>query len=174
LIHISNFRPVKRVLDCIRILAEVRKTVDADLWMVGDGPERMPAERLARELGVEANVRFWGKQDQIPKLLPRAHVLLMPSEMESFGLAALEAMSCGLVPVATRVGGVPELIEHDQTGFLAGVGDIEIQAGYVTRLLQEPSLHATMSAAARRAAETRFNTNQVIPQYEAIYERVLA
>lgn len=174
LIHISNFRPVKRVLDCVRILARVRQSVDADLWMVGDGPERMPAERLARDLGIEANVRFWGKQDQIPKLMPRAHVLLMPSEMESFGLAALEAMSCGVVPVATRVGGVPELIDHEKTGFLGAVGDIESQAGYVIRLLQEPALLATMAAAARRAAETRFNTNEVIPQYEAIYQRVLA
>ncbi len=174
LVHISNFRPVKRVLDCVRILAQVRQRVDADLWMVGDGPERMPAERLARELGVEQNVRFWGKQDQIPKLLPRAHVLLMPSEMESFGLAALEAMSCGLVPVATRVGGVPELIDHEQTGFLGAVGDVESQAGFVIRLLTEPTLYARMSAAARVAAETRFNTNEVIPQYEAVYQRVLA
>lgn len=173
LIHISNFRPVKRVLDCIRIFAQVRQHVDADLWMVGDGPDRMSAERLARELGVEAHVRFWGKQDQIPTLLPRAHVLLMPSAMESFGLAALEAMSCGLVPVATRVGGVPELIDHGQTGFLAAVGDIDTQAADVRRLLTEPQLYRTMAAAARHAAETRFNTNQVIPQYEAVYERVL-
>ncbi len=174
LIHISNFRPVKRVLDCIRILAQVRQTVDADLWMVGDGPERMPAERLARDLGVEPHVRFWGKQDGIPKLLPRAHVLLMPSEMESFGLAALEAMSCGLVPVATRVGGVPELIEDGVTGFLSPVGDIEGQAGHVARLLTDPALYHRTSAAARHAAETRFNTNLVIPQYEALYRSVLA
>jgi N-acetyl-alpha-D-glucosaminyl L-malate synthase BshA len=173
LIHISNFRPVKRVLDCIRILARARQQVDVNLWMVGDGPERMPAERLSRELGVEPYVKFWGKQDGIPKLLPRAHILLMPSEMESFGLAALEAMSCGLVPIATRVGGVPELIDHETTGFLAAVGDIEAQAGYVARLVADPALHAKMGAAARRAAETRFNTNEVIPQYEAIYERVL-
>ncbi len=173
LIHISNFRPVKRVLDCIRILAEVRKKVDADLWMVGDGPDRTPVERLARELGVEPHVRFWGKQDQIPSLLPRAHVLLMPSEMESFGLAALEAMSCGLVPVATRVGGVPELIDDGQTGFLAPVGDVIAQAEHVTRLLTESELYQTMAAAARHAAKTRFNTNEVIPQYEAIYHRVM-
>ncbi|MBY0504561.1 MAG: N-acetyl-alpha-D-glucosaminyl L-malate synthase BshA [Bryobacteraceae bacterium] len=173
LIHISNFRPVKRVLDCVRILAQVRESVDADLWMVGDGPDRVAAERLARELGVEAHVRFWGKQDQIPTLLPRAHVLLMPSEMESFGLAALEAMSCGLVPVATRVGGVPELIDDGRTGFLSAVGDVASQASAATRLLQDPALYATMAAAARHAAETRFNTNEVIPQYEAIYERVV-
>ncbi len=173
LIHISNFRPVKRVLDCIRIFAQVRQSVDADLWMVGDGPERMPAENLARELGVDTHVRFWGKQDQIPAVLPRAHVLLMPSEMESFGLAALEAMSCGLVPVATRVGGVPELIDDGQTGFLATVGDVDSQASSVVRLLSDIALYATMSAAARHAAETRFNTNEVIPQYEAIYRSVV-
>ena len=162
------------MLDCIRILAKVREQVDADLWMVGDGPERMPAERLSRELGVEANVRFWGKQDNIPKLLPRAHVLLMPSEMESFGLAALEAMSCGLVPVATRVGGVPELIDEGKTGYLTGVGDIGAQAGHVVDLLRDGALFHTMSKAARHAAETRFKTDLLIPQYEAVYEKVLA
>src|ERR1035441_3669905 len=103
LIHLSNFRPVKRVLDCIRILAEVRKSVPARLLMAGDGPERGPAEHLARSLKVDQHVIFLGKQNHVERLIPLAHVLLMPSEMESFGLAALEAMACGVVPVATRV-----------------------------------------------------------------------
>ncbi len=124
LIHLSNFRPVKRVLDCIRILAEVRKSVPARLLMVGDGPERGPAEHLARSLKVDPHVLFLGKQNHVERLIPLAHVLLMPSEMESFGLAALEAMACGVVPVATRVGGVPELITDGEDGFLEPVGDI--------------------------------------------------
>ena len=124
LIHLSNFRPVKRVLDCIRILAEVRKSVPAHLLMVGDGPDRGPAEHLARELKVERHVSFLGKQNHVERLIPLAHVLLMPSELESFGLVALEAMACGVVPVATRVGGVPELITDGEDGFLEAVGDI--------------------------------------------------
>ncbi|MEO8372968.1 MAG: N-acetyl-alpha-D-glucosaminyl L-malate synthase BshA, partial [Candidatus Solibacter sp.] len=135
LIHLSNFRPVKRVLDCIRILAEVRKHVPARLLMAGDGPERGPAEHLARTLKVDPHVTFLGKQNHVERLIPLAHVLLMPSEMESFGLAALEAMACGVVPVATRVGGVPELITHGEDGFLEAVGDIDAQAARVLQLL---------------------------------------
>src|SRR5665213_637181 len=128
LIHISNFRPVKRVLDCIRILAEVRTHTPAHLLMVGDGPERQPAEHLAREMAVTQHVSFLGKQDHVERLIPLAHVLLMPSEMESFGLVALEAMACGVAPVATRVGGVPELITHGETGFMEAIGDVQAQA----------------------------------------------
>ncbi len=122
LMHISNFRPVKRTLDCVRILALVRKEVDARLLMVGDGPLRGPAEDLAHDLGMEDHVTFMGKQDHVERIFPQAHVLLMPSELESFGLAALEAMACGVPPVATRVGGVPELIDDGITGFLEPVG----------------------------------------------------
>ena len=117
------------MLDCIRILAEVRKSVPAHLLMVGDGPERGPAEHLARELKVDRHVSFLGKQNHVERLIPLAHVLLMPSELESFGLVALEAMACGVVPVATRVGGVPELITDGEDGFLEAVGDIAAQAG---------------------------------------------
>jgi L-malate glycosyltransferase len=173
LIHISNFRPVKRPLDCIRIFAEVRKHVDAELWMVGDGPERGPCERLSSELGVDRHTRFLGKQNQIQDLLPRAHVLLMPSEMESFGLVALEAMACGVAAVATRVGGVPELIDDGRTGSLAATGDIAALAQAATRLLTDSPLYEAITTRARRDAETRFNTSEVIPQYEAVYRRVL-
>src|SRR5258708_8856872 len=128
LIHVSNFRPVKRVLDCIRILAEARKEVPAHLLMVGDGPDRGPAERLARELKVDRHVTFLGKQDHVERLLPQAHVLLMPSELERFGLSALEALACGVPAVATNVGGVPELITHCVDGFLEKPGDIAAQA----------------------------------------------
>ena len=172
LIHISNFRPVKRVLDCIRILQEVRKETAAHLLMVGDGPERGPAEVLARALGVERHVTFMGKQSHVERLLPLAHVLLLPSELESFGLAALEGMACGLPAVATRVGGLPELVTEGVDGFLEPVGDIRAQAGRVVQLLTDQPLYAKISGAARRTAETRFCTSLIIPLYEQYYEEV--
>ena len=128
--HVSNFRPVKRVQDCVRILAEVLRHTPAHLVMVGDGPERGPAEHLARELGLERHVSFLGKQNHVERIIPLAHVLLMPSDLESFGLVALEAMACGVPPVATRVGGVPELITDDVDGYLEAVGDIAAQAAW--------------------------------------------
>ncbi len=172
ILHISNFRPVKRVFDCIYALAKVREHVDAELVMAGDGPERSPAERLARELGIHNHVRFLGKQDHMERLIPRMHALHLPSELEAFGLAALEAMACGVPPVATRTGGVPDLITHGMDGFMEEVGDIEAQAARLTELLTDEGLHARMSAAARHTAETRFCTDLIIPQYEAYYERV--
>jgi N-acetyl-alpha-D-glucosaminyl L-malate synthase BshA len=174
LIHLSNFRPVKRVLDCVRILAEARKHAPAHLLMVGDGPERGPAEHLARDLGVTRHVTFLGKQDHVERLLPLAHVLLMPSELESFGLAALEAMACGVPPVATRVGGVPELITDGIDGYLESVGDIPAQAARVIALLRDEKLQRTMSRAARQTAGDRFCTNKIIPSYEEYYEQVVS
>ena len=174
LIHLSNFRPVKRVLDCIRIFAEVRQHTHARLLMVGDGPDRTPAEHLARELGVAPYVSFLGKQNHVERLIPAAHALLMPSEMESFGLAALEAMACGVPAIGTRVGGVPELIEHGVDGYTEAVGDIAAQAAAATHLLTDASLHARMSAAARHTAVTRFSTERIIPQYEQYYRDVCA
>ena len=173
LMHISNFRPVKRVQDCVRILAEVLKQTPARLYMVGDGPERPEAHRLARELGVDKHVTFMGKQDHVERIFPQMHVLLMPSEMESFGLAALEAMACAVPPVATRVGGVPELITDGLDGFLEPVGDIAAQAGRVVELLTNDELYQKMSAAARRTAVERFASSNVIPQYERLYEDIL-
>jgi N-acetyl-alpha-D-glucosaminyl L-malate synthase BshA len=173
LIHLSNFRPVKRVQDCIRVLAEVRKHTDARLLMVGDGPERGPAEHLAWQLGVNRHVEFLGKQNQVERLIRLAHVLLMPSEMESFGLAALEAMACGVPAVGTRVGGVPELIADGEDGFLEKVGDIEGQAMRVVQLLTDDALHTRMAQAARQTASTRFCTEKIIPLYEDYYEQIL-
>jgi N-acetyl-alpha-D-glucosaminyl L-malate synthase BshA len=174
LIHLSNFRPVKRVLDCIRIFAEVRRHANARLLMVGDGPERGPAERLATALGIQAHVDFLGKQNQVERLIRLAHVILMPSEMESFGLAALEAMACGVPAVATRVGGVPELITDDEDGFLEEVGDIARLAERATQLVTDEDLHARMAAAARNTASSRFCSEKLIPKYEAYYRQVLA
>ncbi len=172
LIHISNFRPVKRVLDCIRILKEVRRAGPVHLLMAGDGPERGPAEMLAHQLGVHRDITFLGKQDHMERLIPQADVLLLPSEMEAFGLAALEGMACGVPPVATLTGGVSELITHGVDGYLAAVGDIATQAGYVTALLTDDALYERVSRAARRSAETRYSTESVIPEYERYYDEV--
>jgi N-acetyl-alpha-D-glucosaminyl L-malate synthase BshA len=174
LIHLSNFRPVKRVNDCVRILAEVRRHTDARLLMVGDGPDRGPAELLAAQLGVQKHVDFLGKQNNVQSLIRLAHVLLMPSEMESFGLAALEAMACGVPAVATRVGGVPELVTDGHDGYLEAVGDVGAQAARVVSLLTDDALHSRMAAAARETALTRFCTEMIIPQYEQYYRDVLA
>jgi N-acetyl-alpha-D-glucosaminyl L-malate synthase BshA len=173
LMHISNFRPVKRVLDCLHILATVRRQTEAHLVMVGDGPLRGPAEDLARDLGLEDHVTFLGKQDHVERLFPSMHALLLPSELEAFGLAALEAMACGVPPVATRCGGVPELVEDGVTGFLEPVGDVNAQANRVLQLLTDDTLYDRMSANARRAAVEKFSTTLVIPRYEAHYRRVL-
>jgi N-acetyl-alpha-D-glucosaminyl L-malate synthase BshA len=174
IVHISNFRPVKRVNDCIKVFAEVRKQVDAELIMAGDGPDRGPAERLARELGVHQHIRFLGKQDHIERLLPRMHVLHLPSETEAFGLAALEAMACGVAPVATLSGGVPDLINNGIDGFMEPVADIEKQAARITELLTNASLRERISEAARQTALTRFCSDLIIPQYESYYRRICA
>jgi len=173
LIHLSNFRPVKRVLDCVRVLAEVRKHTNARLLMVGDGPERGPAEHLAGQLGVSRHVEFVGKQNNVERLIRLAHAILMPSEMESFGLAALEAMACGVPAVATRVGGVPELITDGVDGFLEKVGDVEGMSARVVQLLTDDALHARMAGAARFTASTRFCTEMIIPAYENYYREIL-
>ena len=172
LMHLSNFRPVKRVFDCLRILQGVRREVPAHLLMVGDGPDRAPAENLARELGIEEHVTFLGKQGHVERLIPLAHVLLQPSDLESFGLAALEAMACGVPPVGTRVGGVPELITDGVDGFLEAPGDVAAHTARVVSLLTDDALRARMSGAARHTAETRFCTGLIIPQYESYYEEV--
>lgn len=174
IMHISNFRPVKRVQDCIRVLAKVREEVDAHLYMAGDGPERSPAEYLARDLGVQDYVTFLGKQDHIERLLPTMDALHLPSEMEAFGLAALEAMACGVPPVATRTGGVPDLIRHGVDGFMEEVGAIEAQAARFIDLFSDPSQHEKMAVEARNSAETRFSTQLIIPQYEAFYQQICA
>lgn len=173
LIHLSNFRPVKRALDCIRILAETLESEPAHLLMVGDGPDRPPAEHLARDLKVERHVSFLGKQNHVERLIPNAHVVLMPSDMESFGLVSLEAMACGVVPVATRVGGVPELITDGEDGFLEQPGDIAAQAARVVQLLRDDQLHYRMAMAGRWNASERFCTDKIIPQYERYYEQVV-
>jgi N-acetyl-alpha-D-glucosaminyl L-malate synthase BshA len=174
ILHISNFRPVKRIIDCVKAFAKVREQVDAVLYMAGDGPDRSPAEELARELRIDKSIRFLGKQDHVERLIPRMHALHLPSETEAFGLAALEAMACGVPPVTTLSGGLPDLVTHGVDGFMEPVGDIDAQANRLIELLTNDSLHEKMSIAARRTAETRFSTELIIPQYESLYRRMLS
>jgi N-acetyl-alpha-D-glucosaminyl L-malate synthase BshA len=173
LLHISNFRPVKRVEDCVRVLAKVRETIDCELWMAGDGPQRSSAERLANELRVDPHVRFLGKQDHIERLIPQTDLLLMPSEREAFGLAALEAMACGVPAIAASSGGIGELITDGHDGALAPVGDTARMAERAVALLSDRGLYERVSAAARETAVSRFATERIIPQYEQLY-RTLA
>ena len=173
LVHLSNFRPVKRVTDAIEIFDRVRKKMPSKLLLIGDGPDRSRAEWLAVQKGIHNDVLFLGKQDQVNEKLAVADVMLMPSELESFGLAALEAMACEVVPIATRVGGVPEVIEHEKSGFLSEVGGIDTMSRYAIDLLSDENRLREMGKASRAAAQSRFCTSKIIPQYEEFYRRIL-
>jgi N-acetyl-alpha-D-glucosaminyl L-malate synthase BshA len=173
LVHLSNFRPVKRVTDVIEIFDLVQKKIPAKLLMIGDGPDRSKAEWLAVTKGIHDRVLFLGKQDRIHEKLPFADVMLMPSELESFGLAALEAMACEVVPVATRVGGVPEVIEHGVSGYMAPVGAIAEMAGYAIDVLGDEAKLRNMGKLARKEAQKRFCSTKIISQYEKFYRAVL-
>jgi N-acetyl-alpha-D-glucosaminyl L-malate synthase BshA len=173
LIHISNFRPVKRVTDVIEVFDRVRKQIPSKLLLMGDGPDRSPAEWLAVQKGIHDDVIFLGKREQVYETLAISDVLVMPSELESFGLAALEAMASEVVPIATKVGGVPELIEHGKSGFLAEVGDVESMARFAIDILKDENRLRNMGKQCREAARARFCTTKIIPQYEAFYRRVL-
>jgi len=173
LVHLSNFRPVKRITDTIEILDRVRKKISAKLLLIGDGPDRSRAEWLAVQKGIHNDVLFLGKQDNVHEKLALADLILMPSELESFGLAALEAMACEVVPIATRVGGVPEVIEHGKSGYLADVGDVDTMARYAIELLSDDSRLREMGKACREVAQSRFCSSKIIPQYEEFYRRVL-
>jgi len=173
LVHLSNFRPVKRLTDTIEIFDRVRKQIPAILLLIGDGPERSRAEWLAAQKGIQNQVIFLGKQDQVYTKLALADILLLPSELESFGLAALEGMACEAVPIATKVGGIPEVIEHGKSGYMAKVGDVEAMAGYAIDLLGDECSLRSMGKACREVAQARFCTTKIIPQYEAFYRKVL-
>jgi N-acetyl-alpha-D-glucosaminyl L-malate synthase BshA len=173
LMHLSNFRPVKRVTDVVKIFALVAKERPSQLVLVGDGPDRSAAEFLAHDLGIHKRVHFLGKQDRVNELLALADLLLMPSELESFGLAALEAMACKVPSIATRVGGVPELIEDGVTGLLFPVGDVDAMAAGALSLLSDPARLQAMREAARKDAQKRFCSTRVVPQYVRYYEQVL-
>ncbi len=173
LVHISNFRPVKRVMDVIRTFERVRKGVPARLVMVGDGPDRAEAETYCREHGLASEVRFTGKQLDVGSVLACADLFLLPSATESFGLAALEAMAYGVPVVAAAVGGVPEVIREGMDGFLCPMGDVDAMAAAALRILQEPGARARMGDNARKHALGDFAEDPVVDRYEAMYERVL-
>ena len=173
LMHISNFRPVKRVGDVVRIFARVAQELDCRLILIGDGPESGLAMQLARDLGVAERVVFVGVVDEVAPLLPAADLLLLPSETESFGLVALEAMASGVPAVASDAGGLPEVVEHGVCGYLAPVGDVDQMAHYALAILSDRAVCQAFGEAARRRAVGHFSCHDIIPQYEAIYERVL-
>jgi L-malate glycosyltransferase len=173
LMHISNFRPLKRTDDVVRIFARVREVMDARLVLVGDGPEYGRTRELVDSMGLSDVVRYVGVVDEVAPLLKAADVLLLPSETESFGLVALEAMASGVPVVASDVGGLPEVVVHGVTGFLAPVGDIDTMAGYCLQLLEDGAATRRYAAAARTQA-SRFDYAAIIPQYERIYEQALA
>ena len=174
ILHLSNFRRVKRVDDVVEVFARVAQQMPARLMLIGDGPDRSLAEHLCTRYGIDDRVHFLGKQDSVQDLLPLADLLLMPSSMESFGLAALEGMACGVPCIATRVGGVPELVEDGVNGLLFAVGDVESMAASAVSLLRDAPRLQGMALAARKTAQDHFCTSRIIPRYERFYEQVLA
>ncbi|MEK6716106.1 MAG: N-acetyl-alpha-D-glucosaminyl L-malate synthase BshA [candidate division NC10 bacterium] len=172
LAHLSNFRPVKRVPDAVRVFAQVRARLAAKLVLIGDGQDAPLALHVARSLGVERDVIFLGKQDDVESLLAIADLILLPSEEEAFGLAALEAMSCAVPVVATRVGGLPEVVEDGKNGFLLPPGDVEGMARACLDLLVDPERHGEFRTAARQRAMSHFDTSLIVPQYEAYYQEI--
>lgn len=174
IMHISNFRPVKRVRDVVRVFAKVNEQVRSILVMVGDGPERVEAEDEARLLGVSDLVLFLGKIDAIAPLLAGAHLFLLTSDKESFGLSALEALASGVPVIGARAGGLPEVVTHGETGYLFDVGDVNAMADAGVALLTDSHKWQTMSDAAASDARRRFSQDAVVEQYEALYEQTLA
>ncbi len=173
LIHVSNFRPVKNAPQVVEIFHRLSaEQQPVKLILVGDGPDRSAAERMARDLGVYDDVRFLGKQEPIEEILSISDVFLMPSGSETFGLAALEAMACGVPVVASDVGGLPELIENGDNGFLCPLDDLDCFTDRVRAMLDDADLYDRMSTAARQTAEDRFDIDRIVPMYEEYYERV--
>lgn len=174
LVHVSNFRAVKRPLDCVEILAKVKqKGGKARLIMVGDGPERSACVYRAEQLGVKDDAVFVGKQANIADYLGVADIFLLPSELESFGLAALEAEACEVPVIATRIGGIPEVVTDGETGFLSDIGDMEKMSDDVMKFLNDEEMRRTFGEKARESAIARYGSELVIPQYIAFYEKIL-
>lgn len=170
--HISNFREVKRVKDVVRVFSRIRRAMPATLLMVGDGPERDLAEKEARELEVAADVRFLGRLDTVASLLQQSDLFVLPSQSESFGLAALEAMACGVPVVGSRAGGLPEVVEDGISGILEPAGSVEAMGRRAVELLRDPERHAGMVAAAIARARL-FDADRIVPMYENFYREVI-
>jgi N-acetyl-alpha-D-glucosaminyl L-malate synthase BshA len=173
-VHASNLRPMKRVLDVVRIFERVAREVKAVLLVVGDGPERSSAQALARRLGVLDKVRFLGRQDRVEEILGIADLYLLPSELESFGVSALAAMACEVPVVGSDTGGLPEVVKHAETGFLLPVGDVEGMAARAIEILKDDELRRSLGDAGRLRAAALFGADRVVSQYERFYEGVLA
>jgi N-acetyl-alpha-D-glucosaminyl L-malate synthase BshA len=173
LVHISNFRTVKRVCDVIKIFNEVLKKIPSKLLLIGDGPDRIAAENLARQLSIQKHIKFLGKQTSLVELLSISHIFLLPSQSESFGLSALEAMSCGVPVVASNIGGIPEVVAHNETGFLAELADVNRMAKYTIELLEKPKKWLAFSINARNRAVDLFDIKSIVPKYEELYRQLL-
>jgi len=173
LVHTSNFRTVKRVPDTIRVFEKVQKEIPSKLILVGDGPDRSECERICRQLELCDKVKFLGKQDGLVEILSSSDLFLIPSQSESFGLAALEAMACGLPVISSSVGGLPELVKHNETGFIAEIGDVDRMAKYALELLTNEKKYKLFSENSRQRAVNKFDKSKVVPLYEEYYENIL-
>jgi N-acetyl-alpha-D-glucosaminyl L-malate synthase BshA len=171
--HVSNFRKVKNLPVILDVFCEVRRRVPSRLVLIGDGPEREAVERRAAELGITGDVLFLGDQEYIGGILPEADVFLLPSEHESFGLAALEAMACGVPVVGSRIGGLPEVIVDGETGFLCSPHDVGCMRELVLALLNDENRRRDVGAAARKRAVEKFSRERVVDEYIAAYQRLL-
>lgn len=174
LVHTSNFRPLKRVDDAIRVFKKINDKVPSKLLLIGDGPERSKCEYLAKDLGIDNDVKFYGEQESFIELLSIADLFLMPSQSESFGLSALEAMACGVPVISSNAGGLPELNLHGETGYIAEIGDVDKMAEYALRLLEDPKRYDIFSENALDRATTMFSAEKIIPEYEKYYEEILS
>ncbi len=174
LVHTSNFRVVKRVNDVIKIFNSVQKEIPSKLLLVGDGPDRFECERLVRELNLTDNVKFLGKQDGLVEILSSSDLFLIPSQSESFGLAALEAMACGLPVISSSVGGLPELVKHNECGFISEIGDTDRMAKYSLDLLTNEKKYEVFSQNARSRAVSKFDKSIIVPMYEEHYKNILS
>ncbi|MCK6541348.1 N-acetyl-alpha-D-glucosaminyl L-malate synthase BshA [bacterium] len=173
IMHISNFRPVKRVGDVVKIFAKVRENINAKLLLIGDGPERRMCEQLVQDFGLDEHVVFLGKQEAVAELICCAHVFLLPSEEESFGLAALEAMAAGVPCVTSNAGGLSEVNIHNETGYLEKIGDVDAMAADVVKILTDQELYQRFRANARQRVVDNFGTDRVVQQYIDYYQKVI-
>lgn len=172
-IHVSNFREVKRVIDVLKIFERIIADVPAKLLMVGDGPDYRKAREWAKAHKLCKHVRFLGKQEQVEQLFSISDLMLLMSEKESFGLVLLEAMACGVPCIGTKIGGIPEVIEHGQNGYLCDLGDIEGAAKLAVHLFKCPSLHKKLRAQAKKIVRNKFSSERIVKQYEDLYEELL-
>ena len=174
LCHVSNFRPVKRVMDVLAVFEKVQKKVPSRLLMIGDGPDRSRAEQFVRQHSLRDKVVFVGNVPNLEELVGASDLFLLPSEAESFGMAALEAMASEVPVIATRSGGLPEVVVHGETGYLLPVGDIDGMAAHAIEILSDPEKQKRMGSAGRALAFEKFDESKIVPMYRALYERVVS